>query len=188
MRARAIATGLVALLLAGCGVSGNFRHDPGYASFGAVGALAEHQELGLSLGPAPLALARLFLDDGEPELGAILKDLRAVRVYVYDGLADGEGMVQHLHDVESELVDDGWLAIAKIRDGTDRVSVLLRPGEDGRNRGMAVIVQEPTEVVLVNLIGNVRLDLFTEYMAEIAVDTPLIDIDPETFEARVRQR
>jgi hypothetical protein len=51
---------------------------------------------------------------------------------------------------------------------------------------MAVIVQEPTEVVLVNLIGNVRLDLFAEYMAELDVDTPKIDIDPKTFEARVR--
>ena len=188
MRARAIATGLGALLLAGCGVSGNFRHDPGYAAFDSAGALAEHRELGLSLGPAPLALARLFLDDEEPEIGAILKDLRAVRVYVYEGIPDGERLVQHLRDVESELIDDGWLAVAKIRDGADRVSVLLRPGDDGRNRGMAVIVQEPTEVVLVNLIGNVRLDLFTEYMAELDVDTPRIDIDPETREARVLQR
>jgi hypothetical protein len=51
---------------------------------------------------------------------------------------------------------------------------------------MAVIVQDPTEVVLVNLIGNVRLDLFAEYMAELDVEMPRIDIDPQTLEARVR--
>jgi len=186
MRARELAIGFGALLLAGCGISGNFRHDLGYAAFDSPGALAVHRDFGLSLGPAPLALARLFLDDEEPELGAILKDLRAVRVYVYDGVPDGERMAGQLRGVESKLVEDGWRAIATIRDGTDRVSVLLRPGSDGRNHGMAVIVQDPTEVVLVNLIGNVRLDLFAEYMAELNVDTPRIDIDPQTLEAHVR--
>jgi hypothetical protein len=51
---------------------------------------------------------------------------------------------------------------------------------------LAVIVQDPQEVVLVNLIGNVRVDLFADYMAELEVDTPGIEIDPRTFEARVR--
>jgi hypothetical protein len=185
MLARALALGLGALLLTGCGVSGNFRQDPGYAAFGSTEALADQREFGLSLGPAPLALARLFLDDEEPNLGAILQELRAVRVYVYDGIPDDERMARHLRGIESELVDDGWLAIAKVRDGADRVSVLLRPDGNGRNHGLAVIVQEPTEVVLVNLIGNVRLDLFSEYMTELNVDAPQIDIDPETLEARL---
>jgi hypothetical protein len=186
MRTRVIATGVGALLLAGCGISGNFRHDPGYAAFDSAGTLAEHREIGLSLGPAPLALARLFLNDEEPDLGAILQELRAVRVYVYEGLPDDEQTGQQLLGIESGLLDEGWRAIAKIHDGDDRVSILLRPGDNGRMRGMAVIVQEPTEVVLVNLIGNVRLDLFSAYMAELDVDTPAIDIDPETLEARVR--
>ena len=186
MLARAIAAPLGALLLAGCGITGNFRHDLGYAAFDSRGAFAQHRELGLSLGPAPTALARLFLDDEEPELGAILQDLRAVRVYVYERLPDDEHTRQRLGGIESDLLDEGWRAIAKIRDGDDRVSILLRPGDHGRMHGLAVIVQEPAEVVLVNLIGNVRLDLFAEYMAELDVEMPHIDIDPRTLEARVR--
>ena len=186
MRTRVIATGLAASLLAGCGISGNFRHDPGYAAFGSAGTLAEHREIGLSLGPAPLALARLFLNDEEPDLGAILQELRAVRVYVYEGLPADEQTGQQLRGIESGLLDEGWRAIAKIRDGADRVSILLRPGDHGRMHGLAVIVQEPSEVVLVNLIGNVRLDLFAEYMAELDVEMPHIDIDPRTLKARVR--
>ena len=186
MLARVIAIGLGALLLAGCGISGNFRQDPGYAAFDSQGALSEHREFGLSLGPAPLALARMFLDEEEPDLGAILQELRAVRVYVYEGLQDDDYTGRQLRGIESGLLDDGWRAIAKVRDGTDRVSILLRPGDNGRMHGLAVILQEPREVVLVNLIGNVRLDLFSEYMAELNVDTPKIDIDPKTLEARVR--
>jgi hypothetical protein len=186
MLTRAIATGLGALLLAGCGISGDFRRDPGYAAFDAAGDFAEHREVGLSLGPAPLALARLFVDEEEPEIGAILRELRAVRVYVYEGLPDDENTGQRLRGIESGLLEGGWRAVAKIRDGSDRVSVLLRPGESGRTHGVAVIVQDSKDVVLVNLIGNVRLDLLSQYMAELNVDTPKFDIDPKTLETRVR--
>ena len=70
---------------------------------------------------------------------------------------------------------------------SELVSVLLQPAEHGRNgnRGLAVIVQDPSEVVLVNLIGNVRLDLFAEYMVDLDVEMPRIEIDPETLQARV---
>jgi hypothetical protein len=181
MLARAIAIGFTALLLAGCGLSGDFRRDPGYAAFDAADGLAEHREVGLSLGPAPLALARLFVDEQEPEIGEILRELRAVRVYVYEGIADDERTGQQLRGIEAGLLDGGWRAVAKIREGSDRVSVLLRPGESGRTHGVAVIVQDASDVVLVNLIGNVRLDLLSQYMAELDVDTPKIDIDPKTF-------
>lgn len=186
MLRRAIATGLGVVLVAGCGISGDFRRDPGYAAFDAADELAERREVGLSLGPAPLALARLFVENEEPEIGAILRELRAVRVYVYEDLPDDERTGQQLRGIESGLLDEGWRAIAKIRDGSDRVSVLLRPGESGRTHGVAVIVQDSNEVVLVNLIGNVRLDLLSAYMAELNIDTPKLDIDPKTFETRVR--
>jgi hypothetical protein len=32
----------------------------------------------------------------------------------------------------------------------------------------------------------VRLDLLSAYMAELNIDTPKLDIDPKTFETRVR--
>ena len=46
-----------------------------------------------------------------------------------------------------------------------------------------MIVQEPDEVVLVNLIGNVRLDFINGYMADLDVDVPRIEIDPATLQA-----
>lgn len=175
MRARTVTAVLAALLLAGCGISGNFRHDPGYAAFGPPGPLSGEEEFGVSLGPLPLTLARLFLDD-EPEVASILKELRAVRVYVYEEALDAERVERHLHGVVTGLVDDGWVRIAAIRDGEDRVSVLVRPGDGGANHGVAVVVQDRSEVVLVNLIGNVRLDLLGQYMAELDVHTPRIDV------------
>jgi Domain of unknown function (DUF4252) len=185
MLVRTVAAALVALLIAGCGITGNFRHDPGYAPFGATGSLAVDREFGISLGPLPLAFARLVLDD-DPEIEPILKDLRAVRVYSYTVTGDAEGTAQEVRTIQSRLLDDGWIALITVREHAEQTAVLLRPDSGGRNRGLAVIVQDPQEVVLVNLIGNVRLDLFADYMAELDVDTPGIEIDPQTLAAHVQ--
>ena len=173
-------------LLTGCGITRNFRNDPGYAEFGSPGPLDTDREFGLSLGPLPLGLARWAFDD-DPEFGPMLRELRAVRVYTYEVAHDPEDVAQRIKDMQSGLVEDGWLTIVTVREENELVSVLLQPAERGRNgnRGLAVIVQDPSEVVLVNLIGNVRVDLFAEYMADLDVEVPRIEIDPETLQARV---
>ncbi len=182
----ALTLGVPALLLTGCGLTGNFRHDPGYARFGSPGPLDTHREFGISLGPLPLGLARFILDD-DPEIGPMLKDLRAVRVYTYEVAHDAEDVARRIRDMQSALVEDGWQTIVTVREKDELVSVLLQPPKSGRsgNRGLAVIVQDPSEVVLVNLIGNVRLDLFAEYMIDLDVELPHIEIDPDTLQARV---
>ena len=186
MHARTVSATLAALLLAGCGISGNFRHDAGYAAFNPPGPLAEEREFGISLGPLPLAVARLVLND-EPEIEPMLKELRAVRVYSYDVSGNAESAAEHVRTIQSDLVADGWIALITVNEDAEHTAVLLRPDAKGRNRGLAVIVQDPLEVVLVNLIGNIRLDLFTEYMAELDVETPAIEIDPQTLAASVQQ-
>ena len=61
----------------------------------------------------------------------------------------------------------------------------LRPSGNFTHRGLTVIVQEPGEVVLVNLIGNIHLDFINGYLAEVDVDMPRIEIDPATLQARL---
>ena len=185
MLARIVAAALAGLLFSGCGITGNFRNDPGYAAFDTLGPVTEDRELGISLGPLPLAVARLVLND-EPEIEPILKELRAVRVYSYGVSGNAESAAEHVRTIQSSLVADGWLTLITVNEDAEHTAVLLRPDDKGRNRGLAVIVQDPREVTLVNLIGNIRLDLFTEYMAELDVETPEIEIDPQTLAASVQ--
>jgi hypothetical protein len=172
------------LLLSACGITGNFRNDPGYAAFGSPGFLVTDRELALSLGPLPLRVARWLLDD-DPEIGPLLKQLRAVRIYTYEVSGHADEVARRVGDIHTALIDDGWLSVVAVREHDELTSVLLRPTSDGSNRGLTVIVQDPSEVVLVNLIGNVRLDLFNDYMREIDVEAPQIEIDPATLQAWV---
>jgi hypothetical protein len=181
MLVRALVFCASTLVLAGCGVTGNFRHDPGYAEFGSLKRLDSQSDFGLSLGPLPLKIARWALED-DTELRPLLEELRAVRVYTFEGVRDA-AVAADVDELTAELVRDGWLNIIAIREGAERTSVLLRPGAAGANRGLTVIVQQPSEVVLVNLIGNVRLDLINGYMTELEVEAPVLTIDPATLQA-----
>lgn len=173
--------GLIPLLTA-CGITGNFRNDPGYADFGPLQRLDAESDFGVSLGPLPLQIAKWATHDDE-DLGPLLRELRAVRVYTIEGIADAEDAAARAKKVTADLTGDGWLTVAAVRDGEELTSVLLRPDKNFTHRGLAVIVQEPDEVVLVNLIGEIRLDFINGYLADLDVDVPPIEIDPEALQA-----
>jgi hypothetical protein len=186
MLARTLTLGATALVLGSCGITGNFRHDPGYADFASLRRLDAESDFGLSLGPVPLKIAGWIVDDeGDAELGPLLRELRAVRIYTIEGIADVREAAAGVEKLTAKLADDGWLNVIAVREADEATQVFLRPGKNFAHRGLAVIVQEPDEVVLVNLIGNVRLDFFSGYMAEADVDVPPIEIDPATLQARV---
>ena len=176
--------GLAALipLLAACGITGNFRHDPGYVDFGSLQQLDAESDFGISLGPLPLQIAKWVTNDDE-EIGPFLRELRAVRVYTFDGIADSKQVADGIEKLRVELADEGWLNVATVREDEELTSVFLRPDKDFAHHGLAVILQEPDEVVLVNLIGNIKLDFINGYMADLDVEAPQIVIDPATLQA-----
>jgi len=173
--------GLIPLLTA-CGITGNFRNDPGYADFGPLQRLDAESDFGLSLGPLPLQIAKWVTHDDE-DIGPLLRELRAVRVYTMEGLADPQEAETRAKEVTADLARGGWLTVAAVRDGDELVSVLLRPDKDFAHKGLAVIVQEPNELTLVNLIGTIHLDFINGYLADLDVDVPPIEIDTEALQA-----
>lgn len=183
-RTRHVPAAAAALLLAGCGITGNFRNDVGYARFGSPGPLAADRSLGISAGPLPLKFIRWVMDD-DPEMAPLLEDLRAVRVYTYDVRGDALEVARNVQAIQSGLLAEGWVALAAVRDEGELLSVLLRLDDRGKRRGLAVIAQDEQEVLLVNLIGrDIRIELFNHYMAELNIDAPPIEIDAAALQAR----
>lgn len=187
MLARTLILAASSWLLAGCGITGNFRHDPGYADFGALQHLQADSHIGLSLGPLPLKIAawgvNLAEDEDDEDVGSFLRELRAVRVYTFEGVEeDPEKIESGVKELTAELARDGWLNIVAVREESEITSVFLRPDKNFTHHGLVVVVQEPDEVVLVNLIGNIRLDFIDGYMADLDVHVPPIEIDPATLE------
>lgn len=188
MLERTLILGAASLLLVGCGITGNFRHDLGYADFGALQRLPADSHIRLSLGPLPLKIANWALKDDE-DLGPFLRELRAVRVYTFEGVAEDPAKVASgVKELTAELARDGWLNVAAVREESELTSVFLRPDKNFAHHGLVVVIQEPDEVVLVNLIGNIRLDFIDGYMADLDLDVPPIEIDPATLQAALVSR
>jgi hypothetical protein len=182
MLVRTLILGASVWVLGGCGITGNFRNDPGYADFSSLRGLDAESDIGISLGPVPLQIAQWALHDEEDE-GPFLRELRGVRVYTFDGVADPQQAATGVAKVAAQLTADGWLHVIAVREGEGVTSVFLRPGSNFTHRGLAVVVQEPREIVLVNLIGNVSLDLIGGYMEELDVEMPPTALDPVTLQA-----
>lgn len=168
------AIGAGVLTLGGCGFTGNLRFNPGYAELGSPGVADTDRSFGLSLGPLPIKLARLFMA-GDPEISGILKDVKGVRVYTYEVDGDIARVNERMEESRGRLVDRGWQPVVAVREDGGLVTALVRMDEDAdeqRIRGLVVMVQDEEEVVLVNVIGKLAPETFAFAMAELDVDLP----------------
>lgn len=162
--------------LAACGITGNFRAHPGFARLGSIDQGDVDRQLGISLGPLPLMVARRLTAD-DPELGAMLRGVKGVRVYVYDVNGDSARVLGRIQRSRARLVADGWTPAVAIRDDGEYAAALVRMGPHDRVRGIAVLTLDDTEAVLVNVIGDLRPESFTLLMASIDDDLPAVSVE-----------
>lgn len=162
----------VLALLAGCGITGNLRLNPGYASFSpGLFDSDTNRELGLSLGVLPLRIAKAIVRD-DPEIAGILGDLKAVRVYIYEVDGDAARVRERIERTHGRLVDRGWQPVVAVRDDGEFATALARVDGPERIRGLAVMLLDSEEVVLINLIGDIRPETFGAVMAQMDVQLP----------------
>jgi hypothetical protein len=167
----------VCLILGACGISGNLRGDPGYAAFESPGMRDTDRSFALSLGPLPLKLARTFMDEDDEDAARILKHLDAVRIYIYEVDGNPDRVMDRMQTTRDRLVAKGWEPAIATREDGGLVNVMVKMGGEQAIRGMVVMSLDGNELVLVNLIGEIRPEMFNSYMTELDVDTPDVDID-----------
>ncbi len=163
--------------LSGCGISGNLRNDPGFAAFKAPRMRDTNREFALSLGPLPLNLARKFMGD-DPDITALLRGLKAVRLYIYKIDGDSKRVRDRMESIAARLTDQGWMPVVVVREDDGLTSALVRMDNQDQILGLAVIAQDDSELILINLIGRIQPEMFSVYLAELAIYVPDINIDP----------
>lgn len=163
--------GLV-LALGGCGITAPHR-NPGYADLDGLSWRDVDTRVSLSLGPAVLRLAASMVHD-DPVARELLRNLDGVRVRVYEVDGDPAGIAADLNSMSAQLREVGWEAVILVREEGETTHVLMKL-EGERIAGLTVLTSDSLEVVLVNVMGELRPDLFAQAMA--AVDVPVPDID-----------
>jgi hypothetical protein len=165
---------LAAVLLGACGITAP-RSDEGFADLDSLGVFDTDLRLALSVGPALLHFAARHVDN-DPEAEALLRGLDGVRVRIYEVNGDGQRVARRLERMSKDLQADGWDPVALIREEGEQVHMLLKVGEEGIKGMVVMAADSEEEVVLVNLMGKLRPEMFGDVMVALEVDAPEVTL------------
>ena len=169
------------MLLTGCGITAP-RSSEGYADLDSLGVMDTDRVINISLGPTVLHFAARYIDD-DPEVRDLLRNLDGVRVRIYEVDGDVQKVAVRMENMSTNLQQDGWEPVMLVREQDEQVHMLMRM-VDGEIRGMTVLVLDgDSEAVIVNLMGEIKPEQFSDVMVALDVDAGGVDdveIEPET--------
>jgi hypothetical protein len=170
---RLLVFAFTALFISACGITAP-RSNDGYANLESLGMRDTDRVISLSIGPTLLHFAARFMDE-DPETRDLLRSLDGVRVRIYEIDGDGSRVNQRIFTMSQHLREDGWEPVLLVRDEDEETHMLLRM-DGGQIKGMTVLVSDgESEAVIVNLMGEIRPEQFSEVMLALEVDAPGVD-------------
>ena len=134
----------------------------------------------VSLDGALLQLASRFLNDGDPDEANVKRMVRGLKgVYVKSFEFDDKDQYKEsdIEDLRTQLKAPGWSRIisAHSKRHGDNSDIYLKT-DAGQISGLAIIVTEPRELTIVNIIGSIRPEDIRDLGGHFGV--PKIDIAP----------
>jgi hypothetical protein len=119
------------------------------------------ETVNISLNGMLLHAAAGFIDDKDPDAAAtkrILSGIHSIQVRSYQFDEDGAYSKEDVNAIRRQLNSPGWSSLVRTHDqkGQD-VDVFIRI-ENDHPMGLAVVVSEPREFTVVNIVGSINLD------------------------------
>ncbi len=152
----------------------HWRDQPGYFPLETLGILArEDLSVEINLQGAMLRMVAGAVRAAEPDFAGLIENLAAVRVHIAPGdKLDLAKVSKRIRTATDWLEDNNWQAIVRTRDDDDDETYVYSHETDGEIDGMAILVMEPTEVAVINIIGGIDLEQI-ERLGE-TLDLPLL--------------
>ena len=161
--------GLVALMLASCGITAP-RGNDGFANLDSPGMNETDRSMTISLGRTTLWFAAKFLDE-EPETQALLRSIDGVRIRIYEVNEDGDTdkIADNFADMGGKLLDDGWDPVMLIREEGELTQMYMKSSVKGIS-GLTIVSADDEEVVVVNVMGDIDPVYYQDVMLALNVD------------------
>jgi len=158
---------------AGCGLMAP-RGDEGFANLDSLGPLDVDRVMTLSIGPTLLHFAARYMDD-DPEMQALLRGLDGVRVRIYEIDGDPQRVAERIEAMSLKLSRQDWEPVALVQEDGEESHMLVKASEQGI-RGLTVITSDGEEAVIVNVMGDLKPEFFSDTMAALDVDVPAVHV------------
>lgn len=111
----------------------------------------------IALDPQMLAMAGGFFAGGRKDVTDLIAGIKGVYVRNYEFEKEGTYSDQDVNSVRAQLKGT-WVRIVNVQNAQDRESVEVYMWPDGaQSGGLAIIVAQPTELTVVNIVGRIDL-------------------------------
>jgi uncharacterized protein DUF4252 len=105
-----------------------------------------------------------------PEIAAALDGILGIYVRVFEFEEANAYSAHDLDGVRSQLQQPGWKKLMSVNSQGQRVDIYMREeGKDPKDGGLALIVSEPTEFVIVNVVGKVDPEKLRQLQGKFGV-------------------
>jgi hypothetical protein len=135
----------------------------------------------VSLDASLLGLAAGFLDPSDPQDAAVkelIAGLKGIYVRSYSFDRDMSYPAADIEALRRQLAPPGWQSLVKVRKEKERTNVDIYISVDaGRANGLAIIVTEPREFTVVNIVGSIDLQKLRRLEGKFGV--PRIPLPPD---------
>lgn len=158
---------LITFMLSSCGITAS-RSNEGFANLDSPGMSDTDRTMSLSLGKTTLRFAARFLDD-EPETQALLRSLDGVRIRIYEVHGDTNRIARNFERMGEKLTSDDWQPVMLVREEDELVQMFSKVSARGM-QGLTIVSADDEEVVVVNLMGDIKPEHFSDVMVALDVD------------------
>lgn len=155
------------------------ENHPGFVDFSVLNAIANVEptvEISLK---APLLnmVTNLIRSEDEQAAEFISKLMRVtVNVFESDNINVDE-ISASMNQISVDLDAEGWDRVVRVREDESHVDVYFRMSEDADLiHGIAIMVAEPSDTVLVNIVGDISTDDISALGRRFEIDE-LVDIE-----------
>ena len=133
----------------------------------------------ITLDGSLLKFAAKFLSNDDPDQAKVKKlvaELKGIYVRTYEFESEGEYTESDLAPIRSQL-RSGWSRIVGVHSKKERdnTEIYLKNAGAVEPGGLAIVCANPTELVVVNIVGKIDLDELSELGGNLGV--PKLDLE-----------
>ena len=161
----------------------NDRLDhPGYVDFSVLTSIANIEpNVEISLKAPLLNMVTNLIRSEDEQAADFISKLLRVTVNVFESNSiDVKEISDSMNSLAEDLDSQGWERVIRVREDPEHVDVYFRMSDDANViYGIAIMVAEPGETVLVNIAGDISTDDISALGRRFDIDE-LVDIDIDT--------
>lgn len=142
---------------------------PGYVDFGELGGIFGEPAVEIAVGSSLLNMVGAFSASDDPEVAALLRRLKGVRIRVFETGGFAAGALDHVKEVSSRLSASGWEPVVTVNTPEEQVRIFMKISND-LVEGITVMAVEEHEAAFINVIGDLKPAELEKVMNKFEVD------------------